>query len=113
MQQPTISMDAKVPERMQPDKAARAKEPQQKNWVRPYLKRYGALLIAAIALSALTFVFAAGLMFTSGYMISLAAALPLTVLVLHLPSIFVRIFGIGKPLLGYAERLISHDWVLA
>lgn len=84
----------------------------RESWVGPYMKRYGGMLAAAIAISALAYVFAAGLMFTSGYMISLAAALPLTVLVLHLPSIFVRIFGIGKPLLSYAERLISHNWVL-
>lgn len=69
-------------------------------------------LILALALSVAAFVFAGGLMFTSGFMISLAAALPLTVLALHVPSLFVRIFGIGKPALQYAHRLSSHDWVL-
>ena len=33
-------------------------------------------------------------------------------LALHLPSLFVRIFGLGKPILQYVERLASHDWVL-
>lgn len=69
-------------------------------------------LVLALALSVAAFVFAGGLMFTSGFMISLAAALPLTVLALHVPSLFVRIFGIGKPVLQYAHRLSSHDWVL-
>ncbi len=45
-------------------------------------------------------------------MISLAATLPFTVLALHVPSLFVRIFGLGKPALQYLERLASHDWVL-
>lgn len=71
-----------------------------------------ARLVLAIALSVVAYLFAGALMFTSGYMISLAATIPLTVLALHLPSIFVRIFGIGKPPLQYAYRLASHDWVL-
>ncbi len=71
-----------------------------------------ARLVFALVLSVVAFVFAGGLMFTSGFMISLAAALPLTVLALHVPSLFVRIFGIGKPILQYFHRLSSHDWVL-
>lgn len=81
-------------------------------WVRPFLRTHGAVLALAVLLSVTASVFAAALMFTSGYMISLAAAIPFTVLALHLPSIFVRIFGIGKPVLQYLERLTSHDWVL-
>lgn len=81
-------------------------------WVRPYLSRYRGVLAAAVGLSVVAYLFAAALMFTSGYMISLAATIPFTVLALHLPSIFVRIFGIGKPLIQYVERLASHDWVL-
>ncbi len=80
-------------------------------WVRPYLRRYGKVLALAIALGVAASLFACALMFTSGYMISLAAAVPLTVLALHVPSLFVRIFGIGKPLLRYGERLSSHNWV--
>ncbi len=81
-------------------------------WVRPFLKKYKKVLLLSVLLSVLSVVFAAGLMFTSGYMISLAAAIPFTVLALHIPSLFVRIFGIGKPIMQYFERLSSHDWVL-
>ncbi|WP_241156403.1 MULTISPECIES: thiol reductant ABC exporter subunit CydC [unclassified Adlercreutzia] len=81
-------------------------------WVRPFFARYAGVLALALALGVAAFVFAGALMFTSGYMISLAAALPLTVLALHVPSLFVRIFGIGKPILQYFERLVSHDWAL-
>lgn len=82
------------------------------SWVRPFLRDHWKMLALAVLLSVSAFVFASALMFVSGYMISLAATIPLTVLALHLPSIFVRIFGVGKPVLQYFERLASHDWVL-
>ncbi len=81
-------------------------------WVRPYLMRYKKPLVGAIALSILAYVFAAGLMFTSGYLISGAATLPASVLLMHLALIAVRVFGLGKPVLQYLERLTSHDWIL-
>ena len=85
---------------------------RQDEWVKPFFARYAHILALTLFLGLLAFVFAGALMFTSGYMISLAATLPLTVLALHLPSLFVRIFGLGKPILQYVERLASHDWVL-
>ncbi len=81
-------------------------------WVKPFFARYSKVMVGALLLGLLAFIFSGALMFTSGYMISLAAVLPVTVLALHLPSLFVRIFGIGKPILGYLERLAGHDWVL-
>lgn len=81
-------------------------------WVRPFLRSHGVVLAVAVVLSVVASIFASALMFTSGFMISLAASIPFTVLALHIPSIFVRIFGIGKPILQYFERLTSHDWVL-
>lgn len=85
---------------------------RQDEWVKPFFARYAHILALTLFLGLLAFIFAGALMFTSGYMISLAATLPLTVLALHLPSLFVRIFGLGKPILQYVERLASHDWVL-
>lgn len=89
-----------------------ARTMRRDSWVGPHLRTHWKMLAAAVLLSSLAFVFASALMFTSGYMISLAATIPFTVLALHLPSIFVRIFGVGKPVLQYLERLASHDWVL-
>lgn len=80
-------------------------------WVKPFFKHYRKALAAALALGVVTYAFAALLMFTSGYLIS-GAAMVETILALHLPLIFVRIFGLGKPILQYVERLTSHDWVL-
>lgn len=85
---------------------------REDEWVKPFFARYAHILALTLFLGLLAFVFAGALMFTSGYMISLAATLPFTVLALHLPSLFVRIFGLGKPILQYVERLASHDWVL-
>lgn len=81
-------------------------------WVKPFFARYWRVLALALALGLVAAAFAGGLMFTSGYMISLAATMPFTVLAVHLPSLYVRIFGVGKPVLSYLERLTSHDWAL-
>lgn len=81
-------------------------------WIKPFFVRYWRVLALALGLGLLAAAFAGGLMFTSGYMISLAATIPFTVLAVHLPSLYVRVFGVGKPLLSYLERLTSHDWAL-
>lgn len=81
-------------------------------WVKPFFKQYRRVLALALVLGLVAFAFASGLMFTSGYLISGSAEVPESILVLNLPLIFVRIFGIGKPFLQYLERLTSHDWVL-
>lgn len=81
-------------------------------WARPFFARYWRVLALALALGVVAAAFGAALMFTSGYMISLAATLPFTVLAVHVPSLYVRIFGVGKPALSYLERLASHDWAL-
>lgn len=90
------------------DKASRQKD----QWVLPYFKQYKKPLILALTLGFITYVFAAALMFTSGYLISSAAEFAASILTIHLPLIFVRFFGVGKPFLQYLERLVSHDWVL-
>lgn len=81
-------------------------------WVLPFFKQYRAALALALVLGVATFAFSSGLMFTSGFLIAAAAEMPGSILMIHLPTIFVRIFGIGKPPLQYLERLTSHDWVL-
>lgn len=81
-------------------------------WVKPFFVRYWRVLALALTLGLVAASFAGALMFTSGYMISLAATLPFTVLAVHVPSLYVRIFGCGKPMLSYLERLTSHDWAL-
>ena len=85
---------------------------QADRWVMPFFKRYWKALALALFLGVATFGFASGLMVTSGFLISAAAEMPGSILMVHLPTLFVRIFGISKPILQYLERLTSHDWVL-
>lgn len=81
-------------------------------WVKPYLGRYKKTLALALFLGCLTIFFAAALMFTSGWLIGGSAEMPYSILLLGTPLLCVRVFGVGKPILQYVERLTSHDWVL-
>lgn len=81
-------------------------------WIKPFLKRYKGALLLAIALGFLTFFCAGALMFNSGYLISRAASLPENILMIYIPIVLTRAFGIGRPVFRYIERLTSHNWVL-
>lgn len=83
-----------------------------KTWVAPYLARHRLQLGAAIILGITAGAFACALMVTSGYLVSASAAHPDSILLLFVPLILVRVFGVGKPVIAYIERLASHDWVL-
>lgn len=85
---------------------------KQDTWVKPYLKHYKKALFLALFLGVLTIGFASALMFTAGWLIGGSAEMPYSILLLGTPLLCVRIFGVGKPILQYAERLTSHDWVL-
>ena len=50
-------------------------------------------------------------MFTSGYLISRAASLPENILLIYIPIVLTRAFGIGRPVFRYVERLTSHNCV--
>lgn len=84
----------------------------QDTWVKPFMKQYQKTLLLAIFLGFLTFFSAAALMFNSGYLISRAASLPENILLIYIPIVFTRGFGISRPVFRYIERLVSHNWVL-
>ncbi|WP_042384745.1 thiol reductant ABC exporter subunit CydD [Streptacidiphilus melanogenes] len=73
-------------------------------WPRPRLG-------PAIVLGGLALVCATALMGTSGWLISRASQQP-PVLYLMVAVTATRAFGIGRSVLRYAERLVSHDAVL-
>lgn len=81
-------------------------------WVKPYLGRYRTTLALALSLGVATIAFAVGLMFTAGWLIGGSAEMPFSIFLLGTPLLCVRVFGVGKPVLQYFERLASHDWVL-
>lgn len=81
-------------------------------WVRPYFKKYKFLLFLVLVMGFLTFFCGSALMFTSGYLISRSATRPANILLVYIPIVLTRAFGIGRPVFRYVERLLSHNWVL-
>ena len=81
-------------------------------WFLPYLRQQGLRFMAAALAGTLAAACAGALMFTSGYLISRSALQPENVLMVYVPVVLVRAFGLGKAVIQYLERLISHDTVL-
>jgi thiol reductant ABC exporter CydC subunit len=65
----------------------------------------------AVGLGAATVLCGVGRMATAGYLISRAAEQP-PILSLTVAIVFVRFFGLARPLARYVERLASHDLAL-
>lgn len=82
------------------------------SWVKPFLGKYRKSLCWALVLGFITFFCAGALMFNSGYLISRSASLPENILLVYVPIVLTRAFGIGRPVFKYLERLTSHNWVL-
>lgn len=82
------------------------------HWFWPYLRQNRGLLSLIFFLGTVTFICAAGLMFTSGYLISRSARHPYNIFAVYVPVVLTRAFGIGRPTFKYLERIQSHDWVL-
>jgi ATP-binding cassette subfamily C protein CydC len=84
----------------------------KEKWIIPYLWKYRRMFMLAILLGGFTILFGGGLMFTSGYLISKAATQPESILMVYVPIVGVRAFGIGRAVLSYIERLTGHQFVL-
>lgn len=67
-------------------------------------------LIYAVILAVLTIVFSTGLMAYSAYIISFSALMP-SIAEIMLAITIVRFLGIGRAVLRYTERLLSHNAV--
>lgn len=67
--------------------------------------------VISVLLGALAIAFGIALMTTAGYLISRAAEHP-EILSLTIVIVGVRFFGIGRPLIRYFDRLVSHDMAL-
>jgi len=85
---------------------------KQEKWILPFLKGNGLRITLIIILSFLTIFTAAMLTFTSGYLISKAAIPVENILLVYIPIVGVRTFGISKAVFAYLERLAGHDTVL-
>lgn len=85
---------------------------QHDTWVKPFIKQYAKLLVVVLCLGVITSFCAGALMFTSGYTIDKAATQPANILLIYIPILLTRAFGIARPVIKYLERLKSHNWVL-
>ncbi|BFH59702.1 thiol reductant ABC exporter subunit CydC [Paenibacillus azoreducens] len=85
---------------------------REESWLRPYVRTYWGRFLIIIALGCLTLLTASMLMFTSGFLISKAALRPENILMVYVPIVLVRTFGISRAVVHYVERLVSHDAVL-
>ncbi|WP_028552914.1 thiol reductant ABC exporter subunit CydD [Paenibacillus sp. UNC451MF] len=74
-----------------------------------FLRLYRGRMLAAVLLGCLTIGASIGLMGTSGYLIAQAALRPESVLLLWVPIVGVRFFGLSRGAFRYLERLVSHD----
>lgn len=81
-------------------------------WMRDLTLRYRRSVLVALALGFAASGFSALLMFTAGYLISDTALIGTTLFAIMIPVACVQLFGVGRPLARYLERLVSHSWVL-
>lgn len=82
-----------------------------RRWILSYVRGNRKLLAAACALGVAAFACAAMLMFCSGYLIGYTAQPDALLIAIMMPMAFVQLFGIGRPIARYFQRLTSHDWV--
>lgn len=85
---------------------------KHRDWIMPYVKRYKYRMLTILLLSMLTVGSAAALMFTSGFLISKSSLRPENILLVYVPIVLVRAFGLGRSVFRYSERLVSHDFIL-
>lgn len=74
-----------------------------------FVGKYKGRTLVAVLLGFLTIGSNIGLMGTSGYLIAKSALRPETVLLVWVPIVGVRFFGLSRGVFRYLERLASHD----
>lgn len=85
---------------------------RENRWITPYMRMYSGRFALYLILGILTLLAASMLMFTSGFLISKSATLPYNILMVYVPIVGVRAFGISRAVIHYVERLVGHDAVL-
>lgn len=81
-------------------------------WLRPYITGNRWRLAIIIGLGIITLLSAGALMFTSGALISKSALRPENILMVYVPIVGVRTFGITRAVFNYIERLTGHSVIL-
>ncbi|WJY28011.1 MULTISPECIES: thiol reductant ABC exporter subunit CydC [Sporosarcina] len=81
-------------------------------FVTPYVKKYWKLMSSSVLLAFLSLLSASLLIFVSGYLISRSSERPETILLVYVPIVLVRAFGLSRAVFSYAERMTGHNAVL-
>lgn len=81
-------------------------------WLLHWLGGHRLRVAVAVTLAAATLCAAIAMMGTAGDLISSAALQPATILLLWVPIVGVRFFGISRAVARYLERWMSHDVAL-
>lgn len=81
-------------------------------YIAPYMKNYRKAMTMTIVLGLIAVLSGAMLTFTAGYLISRASERPETILLLYIPIVMVRTFGLSRAVSHYVERLAGHNAVL-
>ncbi|WP_273722626.1 thiol reductant ABC exporter subunit CydC [Leuconostoc mesenteroides] len=84
----------------------------QDRWILPSLRQQISGLFWSIFLNFMITFAAGALMFVSGFLISRSAQHPSNILIIYVPIVLTRAFGIARPVFRYVQRLVSHNWVL-
>ena len=82
------------------------------SYITPYLKQYNRSILLAIFFGVLTVLELRCLPLPLGYLISRAAQRPENILMIYVPVVLVRTFGISRAVTHYVERLAGHNAVL-
>ncbi|TVX89641.1 amino acid ABC transporter ATP-binding/permease protein [Paenibacillus agilis] len=85
---------------------------KREDWIRPYFSTHTWRFALIVFLGLLTALCASALMFTSGYLISKSSLRPENILMVYVPVVLVRTFGISRSVVHYVERLVGHDTIL-
>lgn len=81
-------------------------------YVAPYLKKYQKAMAITILFGVLAVLTSAMLTFTAGFLISKASERPETIMLLTIPIVLTRTFGLSRAVTHYVERLAGHNAVL-
>ncbi|MEK5052672.1 thiol reductant ABC exporter subunit CydC [Niallia sp. FSL K6-0212] len=84
----------------------------ENKWISPFLKANSGRIVLILFLSVLALLTAAMLTFTSGYLISKSAIPVENILMVYVPIVGVRTFGISRAVFSYLEKLAGHHTVL-
>lgn len=84
----------------------------ENKWIFPFLKANKSRIILILFLSILALLTAAMLTFTSGFLISKSAIPVENILMVYVPIVGVRTFGISRAVFSYLEKLAGHHTVL-